>query len=104
MLSAALSLMGENSKVILCGATATYNSWKDKQGIVNTDKIISKRIQVRGILYFNEDRNSMMEAFAEMVGMEVEGVETLLQGITSLPSAYRDVIEGKHLGKTIIQL
>jgi len=52
MLSSALTLMADNSKIIMCGATATYNSWGDKTGIRNYENIISKRIEMKGILYY----------------------------------------------------
>jgi NADPH-dependent curcumin reductase CurA len=35
MLTTALLCMKVHSKVILCGATATYNNWKSKAGILN---------------------------------------------------------------------
>jgi NADPH-dependent curcumin reductase CurA len=54
MLSSMLNLLANNSKVILCGATATYNSWKSKSGIINYENIVSRRIQLKGILYFGE--------------------------------------------------
>ena len=41
-----------NSKVILCGATATYNNWKKKGGILNHQMLITKRIELKGILYY----------------------------------------------------
>lgn len=44
MLTSALLCMKFHSKVILCGATATYNNWKNKAGILNQEVIISKRI------------------------------------------------------------
>ncbi len=46
--------MKNNSKVILCGATATYNNWKSKVGIKNYNQIIFKRIQLKGIIYFGQ--------------------------------------------------
>lgn len=53
MLSSMLNLMANHSKVIMCGATATYNNWGKQKGIQNYENIITKRIQVKGILYFN---------------------------------------------------
>ncbi len=35
MLTSALLTMKVGGKVILCGATATYNNWKSKAGILN---------------------------------------------------------------------
>ena len=53
MLSVALNLMADHSKVIMCGATATYNNWGSKEGVLNFENIVSKRIQMKGILYFD---------------------------------------------------
>ena len=52
MLSSMLNLMADHGKVIMCGATATYNNWGGKGGAKNFETIISKRILMKGILYF----------------------------------------------------
>lgn len=44
MLTSALLCLRKHAKVILCGATATYNNWKSKAGILNQEMIISKSI------------------------------------------------------------
>ena len=44
MLTTALICMKAHSKIVLCGATATYNNWKGKGGILNQQMIITKRI------------------------------------------------------------
>jgi NADPH-dependent curcumin reductase CurA len=55
MLSSMLKLMADHSKIIMCGATATYNNWNKKSGVLNMENIISKRIEMKGILYFSLD-------------------------------------------------
>lgn len=35
MLTAMLNLMANHSKIVMCGATATYNSWGQKAGVKN---------------------------------------------------------------------
>ena len=35
MLSSMLNVMSDHSKIIMCGATATYNNWGSKQGVRN---------------------------------------------------------------------
>ena len=57
MLSCMLNVMADHSKVIMCGATATYNNWGSKEGVKNFENIVSKRIQLKGILYYDEDFN-----------------------------------------------
>lgn len=52
MLTSCLPCMKPHSKIILCGATATYNNWKSKNGILNYEMIITKRIDCKGILYY----------------------------------------------------
>lgn len=52
MLSSMLKLMANHSKIVMCGALATYNNWREKVGVRNMENIISKRIEMKGILYF----------------------------------------------------
>ena len=47
--------MADHSKIIMCGATATYNNWGKKVGVLNYQNLITKRIQMKGILYFSGD-------------------------------------------------
>ena len=54
-----LNLMADHSKIILCGATATYNAWGKFSGVTNMEKIIFKRIIMQGILYFSESNKTM---------------------------------------------
>ncbi len=44
--------MADHSKIVMCGATATYTNWREKAGIRNMPNVISKRIEMKGILYF----------------------------------------------------
>ena len=66
MLSSMLNVMSDHSKIIMCGATATYNNWGSKQGVSNFEKAVSKRIQMKGILYFDEDFKERTRVFMEM--------------------------------------
>lgn len=52
MLSSMLNLMADFGKIVMCGATATYNNWGGKGGAHNFETIISKRLTMKGILYF----------------------------------------------------
>ena len=81
MLSSMLNLMADHSKIIMCGATATYNNWNEKTGILNFQKIISKRILMKGILYFDEDFNERIKVFMEMSSLDVKGVDVVIKGL-----------------------
>lgn len=104
MLTSMLKLMADHSKIVMCGATATYNKWGDKSGVSNMESIISKRIEMKGILYYDEDFNERIMAFVEMGSLEVKGVDVLIHGIERLPEVYRDMISGKFIGKPVVQI
>jgi NADPH-dependent curcumin reductase CurA len=75
MLSSMLNAMSDHGKVIMCGATATYNNWGSKEGVKNFENIISKRLQMKGILYFDMEFGNRVKMFMEMITVGVEGCE-----------------------------
>ncbi len=79
MLTSALLCMKFHSKVILCGATATYNNWKSKAGILNLESIISKRIECKGILYYHYSEGKKIMAVMEMIDLNINGSEVLIK-------------------------
>ncbi len=99
-----LKLMADHSKIILCGATATYNNWNKKAGILNSENVISKRIQLKGILYYGLSASERINAFIEMGSLDMKGRDTIIEGIDQLPLVYRDMINGKYIGKPLVQL
>ena len=104
MLSSALNVMADHSKIIMCGATATYNNWGSKEGVKNMENVISKRIQMKGILYYDEDFNERVRVFMDMGALEMKGCDFLIQGIEQLPTTYRNMIHGQYIGKPVVQL
>lgn len=104
MLSSMLRLMADHSKIVMCGATATYNNWHEKAGVRNMENIISKRIQMKGILYFEMERSERISCFLEMVNLDPKGAEVIIHGIENLPYVYRDMFNGKFIGKPIVQI
>ena len=104
MLSSMLNVMADNGKVIMCGATATYNNWGSKEGVRNFENVVSKRIQLKGILYYDEDFNERINVFMEMGTLEMKGCDIIIKGIEQLPATYKKMIHGKFIGKPIVQL
>jgi NADPH-dependent curcumin reductase CurA len=107
MLEEMLLCMKTQSKVILCGATATYAKWKTKSGVANISQAIFKRVTLKGILYFGETEKLAM-AMPEMVQLAesqgIEGHETILKGLDQAPIGLQGVYYGKYTGKAIIDL
>ena len=104
MLSSMLNCMADHGKVIMCGATATYNNWGSKEGVRNMENIVSKRIQLKGILYYDEGQSDRIKVFMEMGAVEMKGCDVIIPGIENLPTTYRKMIHGGFIGKPIVQL
>lgn len=66
-----------NGTIILCGATATYTQWKEKAGVSTIGLMISKRLKMKGILYFY-DKGKLLESFMEMVQVKLDFHDTLV--------------------------
>jgi len=94
MLSSMLNVMSDHGKVIMCGATATYNNWGSKEGVRNMENITSKRLLLKGILYFDEDFNERIKVFMEMGALDMKGYDLMMFGIEQLPTTYRNMIHG----------
>ena len=94
MLSSMLNVMADHGKVIVCGATATYNKWGSKMGASNFENVINKRIEMKGILYYYENFAEQVNTFMDMVSLDIKGYETMITGIENLPITYRKMIEG----------
>ena len=46
--------MKPGGKILLCGAVATYANWRNRKGILNHNLAITKNLQFKGIVFFNE--------------------------------------------------
>ncbi|CAD8081100.1 unnamed protein product [Paramecium primaurelia] len=107
ILDAVIPVINKNGYVLLCGATSTYNSWKQRCGLQNLAKAIQNSIKFEGIMFLNE-KQKMYDGFAEMVEMVNEGSikhqEEILLGIEQFIIGLQNVFLGKNKGKTIIQI
>ena len=102
-MDAVLPAMKEHSKVVMCGATATYTKWKDKLGIKNYSMAIFKRIQFKGILYFGNPKQ-YAKAFVGISQLNLKGCEVVLEGLENAPATLRDNYFGKFIGKPIVRV
>jgi NADPH-dependent curcumin reductase CurA len=59
---------------------------------------------MKGILYYSEDFNERIKVFMEMGSLDMKGSDIVIKGIEQLPNTYRDLINGKFIGKPVVQL
>lgn len=64
--------MSKHGYVLLCGATSTYNSWKQRCGLKNLALAISNCLKFEGVMFLNE-KQKMYDGFGEMVELVNDG-------------------------------
>ena len=47
--------------------------------------MVTKRIEIKGILYFHDSNSERIKALIEMVELNVQGCEAIVEGIEQLP-------------------
>lgn len=65
--------------------------------------IIMKRIECKGILYYQYSEGRKIGAVMEMIELDIKGSEVLIPGMDNLPLAFRDVYNGVYMGKPIVE-
>ncbi len=108
-LNTALHHVREFARVVLCGSVSTYESADGKPipGPDNLFDMVTKRVLLKGFMYTDE-AGRYPEAMAGLEGALRSGAlrnaEYKLKGIESAPQAFCDMLAGKNLGKTLVEL
>lgn len=50
------------------------------------------------------ESSERINGFIEMANLDVKGVDVVIKGIENLPYVYRDMFNGKFIGKPIVQV
>jgi NADPH-dependent curcumin reductase CurA len=50
------------------------------------------------------ESNERISGFLEMANLDAKGVDVIIKGIENLPYVYRDMFNGKFVGKPIVQV
>ena len=102
-----LPLMKERGRVIACGMMSGYNDVDQPYGVKTLWQIVLKRLTIRGFLTFDHT-DRLGEAAAELEAWALDGKlrleEHVYEGIASTPRAFIDLMTGKTIGKTLVQV
>jgi NADPH-dependent curcumin reductase CurA len=109
---AVLPLLNTKARIPVCGLVADYNATAlpagpDRLGLL-VGVLLRKRIRMQGFIVF-DDYGSRWEEFAEAMGAwltsgKVKAYEDIIQGLENAPQAFIGLLQGKNLGKLVIQL
>ncbi|CAD8125145.1 unnamed protein product [Paramecium sonneborni] len=107
VLDAVLPGMAKEGLILLCGATATYNAWRNRSGLANLTAAINQQVKLQGIIFY-QDQAKIYSGFSQMIEFVNDGVikhqEEIYYGLESFVQGLKRVFLGQNLGKIIIQL
>ncbi|KAF9404538.1 hypothetical protein BGZ94_004112 [Podila epigama] len=105
-LEAALEVLKEKGRVLVCGFISTYNG--ETYGIRNTGIIVPKRLTIRG--FASEDHREELGAdFIRDVSQwllngDIIFKEDIAQGLAAAPDAFVGMLQGRNFGKQVIKI
>ena len=106
-LKAALDLMTDYGRIVMCGMIDQYNATAPVPGPTNLGQIILKKLKLQGFIVL--DYMDAYPAFLEEMGQwiqtgKVSWKETVYQGIEEAPNAFIGLFTGKNTGKMLVKL
>lgn len=108
-LDAALMNMRKNSRAILCGSIADYNTPPEQRpGVKNLFNVVTLGMTVKGFIvldYMAEYHKPFIERMQQWrTAGKIVNQETVLEGIEKAPEALMGLFSGANLGKMLVKL
>jgi NADPH-dependent curcumin reductase CurA len=105
-LEAALALMNNNGRIVLCGMISRYNDTQASPGPRNLGLAIGKRLTIRG--FIGSDYADRMPQFLDDMGKwikagKIKWKETIVEGIENAPQAFIGLFKGENFGKMLVK-
>ena len=105
-LDAALAIARNNARFAICGMIDSYND-AAPTSLRFIMRIIAARIQLKGFIVF--DFQSRMDEFHRDMGQwlasgAVTSRETIVDGLDTMPDAFRGLFAGANVGKMLVRL
>ena len=105
-LDAALEVMNNSGRIILCGAISQYNTpSNERYGLKNSMYLITKMLTMQGFIV-TQWKQDFPSAVGQLLNLVSEGKlkakETILSGFNQLPAAFIGMLSGDNTGKMIV--
>ena len=97
-------LMREQGRIVVCGQISDYSTTAAEPG-PNWYSIMTKSLRIEGLNWAHHWHR--FDEFVEDVAPELEAgrlhtLEHVVEGLDQAPAAFRELLEGRHLGKVVI--
>lgn len=106
VLEAALAVIGDGARVVLCGAISAYNN-PGAKGPRNYVALIARRARMEGFIVtdFKGEFATATRELAQWVGEgKINVRQDVVAGIENAPKALVRLFEGKNIGKVVIRV
>ena len=107
VLDAVLPCLNRGARVPVCGVLSQYNAEGEPYGVKNTRLIFDKKLRLQGFL-LSDYRELWDQARAELEELVASGSlryrETIAHGIENAPEAFINMLQGRNIGKQLVQL
>jgi NADPH-dependent curcumin reductase CurA len=107
ILDAALSLINQKARVVLCGLISQYNATEPVPGPMNFSNILLKRARIEGFIvidYMNRASEAMAELGKWLAEGKIKYRVDLVEGLDRAPEALNRLFDGSNTGKLIVKL
>lgn len=107
ILGAALGLIAERARVLLCGAISVYNDLESPPGPRNYLNLIAQRARMEGFLvldYLPRFPDAVRELSAWVAEGKIAYAEDIQEGIENAPRTFLRLFRGENLGKQLLKL
>jgi NADPH-dependent curcumin reductase len=107
VLEAALDLINERARVVLCGGISTYNATEPPPGPRNYMNLVIKRARMEGFIVI--DYAARFGEAAQQLGRwmadgELQSRSTVVDGLERAPEALNMLFTGGNTGKLVVQV
>jgi NADPH-dependent curcumin reductase CurA len=105
-LEAAIELMNNHGRIVLCGMISIYNATRPPRAPRNLISAITKRLTLKG--YIVHDHKDRLPEFTEDMSRwinegRIKWKETVVQGIEHSPEAFLGLFSGESFGKMLVR-
>ena len=106
-LEAAIYRMKNYGRIVICGRISQMNPTSPVEGLKNMAHVLVKRLTIKGFLIFDHlnNREQFDKDMKEWIlNNQIKWKETIINGIENSPQAFIDLLEGKNIGKMLVQI
>lgn len=106
-LEAALQLMNNYGRVVMCGSISNYNDPVPPPGPRNLGFVVTKRLTLKGYI-ISDHYDKLPQFYSDMTAWIDAGKmnwrETILEGIENAPKAFIGLFKGDNIGKMLVKI